>query len=62
MLQLMGGTLMLGQRGMMVVMGNGLCVYLCVHAETTKNKEESEIMNRLVLDFFGLQTARPQVC
>jgi hypothetical protein len=27
-----------GERGMMVAMGNGLCVSFCVHGETTKNK------------------------
>jgi hypothetical protein len=27
-----------GERGMMVVMGHGLCVNLCVCGETTKNK------------------------
>jgi hypothetical protein len=27
-----------GERGMMVAMGHGLCVYFCVSRETTKNK------------------------
>jgi hypothetical protein len=31
---------------MMVAMGHGLCVYLCVCGETTKNKEEIKIVNR----------------
>ncbi len=45
MLQLTGGSLMLGERGIMVAMGRGLRVYFCVHGETTKNKEESKNMN-----------------
>jgi hypothetical protein len=36
---------MTGERGMMVAMGHGLCVCLCVCGETTKNKEESKIVN-----------------
>jgi hypothetical protein len=36
---------MTGERGMMVVMGHGLCVCLGVCGETTKNKEESKIVN-----------------
>ncbi len=34
-----------GERGMMVVMGHGLCVCFGVCGETTKNKEESKIVN-----------------
>ena len=34
-----------GERRMMVVMGHGLCVCLGVCGETTKNKEESKIVN-----------------
>jgi hypothetical protein len=34
-----------GERGMMVAMGHGLCVLLCVCGETTENKEKSKIMN-----------------
>ncbi len=30
----------------MVAMGHGLCVFFCVCGETTKNKEESKIVNR----------------
>jgi hypothetical protein len=47
MLRLTGGTLMFGERGVMVAMGHGLCVYFCVCEETSKNKEESKIMNRM---------------
>jgi hypothetical protein len=36
---------MLGERGMMVALGHDVCVYFCVHEETTKNKEESKIVN-----------------
>ncbi len=36
-----------GEREMMVAMGHGLCVYFCVLGETTKNKEESKIVNVL---------------
>jgi hypothetical protein len=31
---------------MMVAMGHGLCVCFCVCGETTKNKEESKIVNK----------------
>ncbi len=36
-----------GERGMMVMMGRarGLCVCFCMCGETTKNKEESKIVN-----------------
>ncbi len=34
-----------GERGVMVVMGHGLCVRFGVCGETTKNKEESKIVN-----------------
>jgi hypothetical protein len=37
---------MTGERGVMVAMGHGLYVCFCVCGETTKNKEESKIMNR----------------
>jgi hypothetical protein len=33
-----------GERGMMVVMGHGLCVCFGVCGETTKNKEKSKIV------------------
>ena len=33
------------ERGVMVAMGHGLCVCFGVCGETTKNKEESKIMN-----------------
>ncbi len=36
---------MIGERGMMVAMGHGLCVCFGVCGETTKNKEESKNMN-----------------
>ncbi len=36
---------MTGERGMMVAMGHGLCVCFGVCGETTKNKEESKIVN-----------------
>jgi hypothetical protein len=36
---------MTGERGMMVVTGYGLCVCFGVCGETTKNKEESKIVN-----------------
>jgi hypothetical protein len=36
-----------GERGMMVAMGHGLYVCFCVCGETTKNKEESKIVNVL---------------
>jgi hypothetical protein len=36
--RLMGGILMLGEKGVMVAMGHGLCVCLCVCEKTTKNK------------------------
>ncbi len=40
-----------GRGGKMVAMGNDfLCAYFCVHGETTKNKEESKIMNRTYLE------------
>jgi hypothetical protein len=35
----------IGERGMMVGMGHGLCVCFGVCEETTKNKEESKIVN-----------------
>jgi hypothetical protein len=35
----------IGDRGMMVAMGYGLCVCFCVCGETTKNMEESKIVN-----------------
>ncbi len=35
----------IGERGMMVAMGHGLCVCFGVCGETTKNREESKIMN-----------------
>jgi hypothetical protein len=35
----------IGERGMMVVMGHGLCVCFGVCGETTINKEESKIEN-----------------
>jgi hypothetical protein len=34
-----------GERGLMVAMGHGFCVCFCVSGETTKNKEESKIVN-----------------
>jgi hypothetical protein len=34
-----------GERGIMVAMGHGFCVCFCVSGETTKNKEESKIVN-----------------
>ncbi len=34
-----------GERGMMVATGHGLCVCFGVCGETTKNKEESKIVN-----------------
>ncbi len=34
-----------GDRGMMVAMGHGLCMCFCVCGGTTKNKEESKIVN-----------------
>jgi hypothetical protein len=36
---------MTGERGMMVAAGHGLCVCFGVSGETTKNKEESKIIN-----------------
>ncbi len=36
---------MAGERGMMVAMGHGLRVCFGVYGETTKNKEESKIVN-----------------
>jgi hypothetical protein len=36
---------MTGERGMMVATGHGLCVCFGVCGETTKNKEESKIVN-----------------
>ncbi len=35
----------IGERGMMVAMGHGLCVCFGMCGETTKNKEESKIVN-----------------
>jgi hypothetical protein len=35
----------IGERGMMVAMGHGLCVCFGVCGKTTKNKEESKIVN-----------------
>ncbi len=35
----------IGERGMMVAMGHGLCVCVGVCGETTKNKEERKIVN-----------------
>ncbi len=34
-----------GKRGVMVAMGHGLCVCYGVCGKTTKNKEESKIVN-----------------
>jgi hypothetical protein len=34
-----------GERGVMVAMGHGLCMCFCVCEETTKNKDESKIVN-----------------
>ncbi len=34
-----------GERGVMVATGHGLCVCFGVCGETTKNKEESKIVN-----------------
>jgi hypothetical protein len=34
-----------GEWGVMVVMGHDFCVCFCVSGETTKNKEESKIVN-----------------
>jgi hypothetical protein len=34
-----------GERGMIVAIGHDLCVCFCVCGETTKNKEESKIVN-----------------
>ncbi len=36
---------MTGERGIMVAMGHGLCVCFGVCGETTKNREESKIVN-----------------
>jgi hypothetical protein len=37
MLQLTGGILMSGDKGVIVAVGHGLCVFLCVFGETTIN-------------------------
>jgi hypothetical protein len=43
----------------MVAMGHGLCVFVCVHGETTKNKEESKIVN-ISYEFKSYISAHPQ--
>ncbi len=34
-----------GERGIMVAVSHGFCACFCVSGETTKNKEESKIVN-----------------
>ncbi len=45
-----------GEREMMVATGNGLCVFFCVCEVTTKNKEESKIVNVSYRRSWGLST------
>ncbi len=48
-----------GERGVMVAMGHRLCVCFGVCGETTKNMEESKIVNRVFLQRVGAACACP---